>query len=697
MKDGSDYQWMTNQGHQQPQQFHQQFPYGSHHSVYPSGSMGHHPYYAAPHAAVYQAYNPNDHQNGHPSSWSNNGAASAVDHHAMQSYQSAVHPLTYSSPHHDPSHQQYVDMFSPVSQPNYGYNSYPDPSWNTSAKEVESHNYSYDGSDHEAVTSLEMGMTALTVDTSMSDRALFSRDLEMYRKNQEAQAANQGKDSSWASVAAGSKTKTSMLKAKMMANAARSAAANSFASSLETSPNSSSYGESSKNGSSPKTPTTPSSSSVPESVPHHPLDHSVQEPRPWNAIVNPRAQHPGQQRQHPSFQERQPFSEQPNKSYTNGRQPNTQDYQNPNWRQTERRDNRMERTVSTSSDKVLPGNYKPKEEEIRVEKILERPSVSENRGRTITARNSASESEQISAVQTPSVPNQSTSSSSKAALKPVIDPSLVMDKQQLEHIYNPKTFDLEPVNARFFVIKSYSEDDIHRSIKYSIWCSTEHGNKRLDTAFKSQEGKGPVYLFYSVNGSGHFCGMAQMMSPLDYHSSANVWAQDKWKGQFKVKWIYVKDVPNAQLRHIRLENNENKPVTNSRDTQEVFADQGKQVLAIIHSYRHTTSIFDDYLHYEKRQEEVSRKSESELGDGHRHLHENNRPVERRDDFRRNDRGFPRRDHHPNQGYNRDNNFHSNQQSSYNSSNNYSRDNRNHHRNHSSYLNDRHDTHSSWRD
>ncbi len=38
-------------------------------------------------------------------------------------------------------------------------------------------------------------------------------------------------------------------------------------------------------------------------------------------------------------------------------------------------------------------------------------------------------------------------------------------------------------------------------------------------------------------------------------------------GKFQVRWIYVKDVPNSQLRHIRLENNENKPVTNSRDTQ----------------------------------------------------------------------------------------------------------------------------------
>jgi hypothetical protein len=36
-------------------------------------------------------------------------------------------------------------------------------------------------------------------------------------------------------------------------------------------------------------------------------------------------------------------------------------------------------------------------------------------------------------------------------------------------------------------------------------------------------------------------------------------------------------VPNAALRHIRLENNENKPVTNSRDTQEVPVEKGRQV------------------------------------------------------------------------------------------------------------------------
>lgn len=97
--------------------------------------------------------------------------------------------------------------------------------------------------------------------------------------------------------------------------------------------------------------------------------------------------------------------------------------------------------------------------------------------------------------------------------------------------------------------------------------------------------------------------MAQMMTPVDYNSTSSVWSQDKWKGKFKVKWIYVKDVPNKELRHITLENNENKPVTNSRDTQEVPHSKGIEVLQILHAYKHKTSIFDDFYHYEKKQEE----------------------------------------------------------------------------------------------
>jgi YTH domain-containing family protein len=71
-------------------------------------------------------------------------------------------------------------------------------------------------------------------------------------------------------------------------------------------------------------------------------------------------------------------------------------------------------------------------------------------------------------------------------------------------IYNLTEFQTKHENAMFFVIKSYSEDDVHKSIKYNVWASTPNGNKRLDFAFKialemSEKGiKCPVFLFFSV-------------------------------------------------------------------------------------------------------------------------------------------------------------------------------------------------------
>ena len=37
--------------------------------------------------------------------------------------------------------------------------------------------------------------------------------------------------------------------------------------------------------------------------------------------------------------------------------------------------------------------------------------------------------------------------------------------------------------------------------------------------------QGPIYLFFSVNASGQFSGMAQMESALDYTKKFGVWAQ----------------------------------------------------------------------------------------------------------------------------------------------------------------------------
>ena len=73
-------------------------------------------------------------------------------------------------------------------------------------------------------------------------------------------------------------------------------------------------------------------------------------------------------------------------------------------------------------------------------------------------------------------------------------------------LYNLEEFQTEYDNAKFFVIKSYSEDDIHKCISYDVWSSTPNGNKKLDAAFRDAETKAseigtkcPVFLFFSVS------------------------------------------------------------------------------------------------------------------------------------------------------------------------------------------------------
>lgn len=72
-----------------------------------------------------------------------------------------------------------------------------------------------------------------------------------------------------------------------------------------------------------------------------------------------------------------------------------------------------------------------------------------------------------------------------------------------------------------------------------------------------------------VNTSGHFVGVAEMVGPIDFTKNMDFWRIGRWNGFFPVKWHIIKDIPNTELRHITLENNDNKPVTFTRDTHEV--------------------------------------------------------------------------------------------------------------------------------
>lgn len=180
---------------------------------------------------------------------------------------------------------------------------------------------------------------------------------------------------------------------------------------------------------------------------------------------------------------------------------------------------------------------------------------------------------------------------------------------------------MHPKLAKFFVIKSFGEDDVHKSIKYNVWCSTEKGNNKLNEAWQDRmndleqnpsvaDHEFPIYLFYSVNRSGRFCGVARLESGYDKSSNETIWMEDgKWNGKFSVSWLLVKDVPNSHLKHICLPNNDNKPVTYSRDTQEIPYDQGLTVLQTFVNFQNRQSLLDNYLYYDKREDQMQQSKQ----------------------------------------------------------------------------------------
>ncbi|KAI9120674.1 hypothetical protein K1719_007707 [Acacia pycnantha] len=177
----------------------------------------------------------------------------------------------------------------------------------------------------------------------------------------------------------------------------------------------------------------------------------------------------------------------------------------------------------------------------------------------------------------------------------------------LKEQYNGEDLSENYSGAKIFVIKSYSEDDIHKSIKYSVWASTSSGNRKLNAAYeeaKEKLGGCPVFLLFSVNSSGQFVGLAEMVGPVDFESNVEYWQQDRWTGCFPVKWHIIKDVPNNLLRKITLENNENRPVTNSRDTQEVMFEKGIQILNLFKGHPRKTCMLDDFDFYEDRENQM---------------------------------------------------------------------------------------------
>ena len=157
----------------------------------------------------------------------------------------------------------------------------------------------------------------------------------------------------------------------------------------------------------------------------------------------------------------------------------------------------------------------------------------------------------------------------------------------------PQYFDIPP-DSNFFIIKSFTLDHIQRAYSHNIWSSTHIGNKKLSECFKSGKSDSKIFLFFSVNGSGKFCGVAEMISDLSRDLDNSIWDNNsKYGSAFKIKWLCVRDIENKLFKHLIVPSNQNKPVTKSRDCQILPKEVGISMLNIFQSKHIKMSSFLD--------------------------------------------------------------------------------------------------------
>ncbi|OWZ05946.1 hypothetical protein PHMEG_00021876 [Phytophthora megakarya] len=171
--------------------------------------------------------------------------------------------------------------------------------------------------------------------------------------------------------------------------------------------------------------------------------------------------------------------------------------------------------------------------------------------------------------------------------------------------------------CRCFVLKSFSEANFHKSLKYGIWSTTTLHNALLDQVFKSDlTAVRPVLFFFSVCGTKHFNGVARMTSGVRTDSQFQLWEKLKYEGFFHIEWLLVKDVPNYVFTKVKMSNTPTKKsITSCRDCEEVMFEEANEFLSIFLEFDSRTSAWEDFAHYDQLQEQIECKRKLTLPEG----------------------------------------------------------------------------------
>lgn len=93
--------------------------------------------------------------------------------------------------------------------------------------------------------------------------------------------------------------------------------------------------------------------------------------------------------------------------------------------------------------------------------------------------------------------------------------------------YNPRDIPTNPTVVKGFLIKVNKIDEIIKSFNEKSWIVNKYTSLHvLDDAFRKIGERGPIYLFFQVDGEDNLCGMARMTNKSNFHKDKPKDAKD---------------------------------------------------------------------------------------------------------------------------------------------------------------------------
>lgn len=163
-------------------------------------------------------------------------------------------------------------------------------------------------------------------------------------------------------------------------------------------------------------------------------------------------------------------------------------------------------------------------------------------------------------------------------------------------------------NSKYYIIKSFNIENIHKAIKYNTWSTTYSGNSSFNKAYIEAKNRGAeVYLFFSINSTFSFQGLARLSSKLQEKSYSFWKGSEKYKkfdGSFNLEWLIIKDVPSTTLDRVVIDN---VPFSKLRNCMEVKENYALSVIKYIEGFYYCSSlVLNDFMRLDMQEKEECR-------------------------------------------------------------------------------------------